>query len=267
MRRYRAVSRQDRGQFDCITFSAVTLLCPRPVVKIDSWVTCRPRLLRPPKGSAMRCSLLLIVSLLVTPVNHWAQSSEVAQASADVVPGAPEDDLPRAKPSYLIELVEFRFSEPPAATLSAEAVLQRLNQAAEEDSGVEVLQTFHLSAVVGQESRVQVERLTAITTGLTQSPIPSRAGQVQAPPIRSLQQVELGTSLTLKVLPAGEKLSVEVRYAASRIEGERPEDGPPDIVSFTIESQLSAVSGQQLLLGGANGGASSSYAALTVTEQ
>lgn len=71
----------------------------------------------------------------------------------------------------------------------------------------------------------------------------------------------------VKVQPAGQKLSVEVRYAASRIEGERPEDGPPDIVSFTIESQLSAASGQQLLLGGANGGASSTYAALTVTEQ
>lgn len=215
----------------------------------------------------MRCSLLLIVSLLVTPANVWAQNPDVTEASADVVPQTPEGDQPRAKPSYLIELVEFCFDEPPAAALSAEDVLRRLNQTAEEGSGVQVLQTFHLAAVAGQESRVQVERLTTITTGVTQSPIPSRTGQVQAPPIRSMQQVELGTSLTVKVQPAGEKLSVEVRYAVSRIQGERPADGPPDIVSFTIESQLSAASGQQLLLGGANGNSSSSYAALTVTEQ
>lgn len=215
----------------------------------------------------MRCSLLLVVSLLVMPVNLWAQSSEVTEASADVAPQTPEDDQPRAKPSYLIELVEFRFSEPPVAALSAEDLLQRLNPTAEEGSGLEVVQAFHLTAVAGQESRVQVQQLTAVTKGVSQSPIPSRTGQGQAPPIRSLQQVELGTSLTVKVQPVGEKLLVEVRYAASRIQGERPEDGPPDIVSFTIQSQLSVVSGQQLLLGGANGDSSSTYAALTVTEQ
>jgi|GEM_PF-2317381 len=212
----------------------------------------------------MRCLLLLIVSLLVAPANVWAQSSE---ASADVAPQARADDQPRPKPAYLIELVEFCFDEPPTAALSAKDVLQRLSQAAEEGSGVEVIQTFHLSAVAGQESRVQVERLTAIITGVSQSPIPSRTGQGQAPPIRSMQQVELGTSLTVKAQPADSKISIEVRYAASRIQGERPEDGPPDIVSFTIQSQLPVVSGQPVLLGSANGGSSSSYTALTVTEQ
>ncbi len=213
----------------------------------------------------MRFLLLLIVSLLITPATGLAQISEVTEASADVVPQAREDDQPRAKPSYLIELVEFRLHEPPAAALSAKEVLQRLKQAAEEGSGVEVIQTFHLTAVAGQESMAQVELLTAITTGVTQSPIPIRTGQ--ASPIRSMQQVELGTSLTVKAQPADSEISVAVRYAASRIQGERPEDGPPDIVSFTIQSQLSIVSGQQVLLGGANGGPSSSYAALTVTEQ
>ena len=212
----------------------------------------------------MRCLLLLIVSLLVTPANVWAQGSE---ASADVAPQAPGDDQPRAKPSYLIELVEFRFNEPPTAALPAEDLLQRLSQSAAEGSGVEVLQTFHLTAVAGQESMARVERLAAITTGVSQSPVSSRTGQGQAPPIRSMQQVELGTSLTVKVQPVDGKMSVEVRYAASRIQGARPEDGPPDIVSFTIGSQLSVDSGQPVLLGGANGGSTSSYAALTVTEQ
>ncbi len=213
----------------------------------------------------MRCLLLLFVSLLITPANVWAQSAEVTEASADVVPHAREDDQLRAKPSYLIELVEFRFHEPPAAALSAEDVLQRLNQAAEEGSGVEVIQTFHLTAVARQESLAQVERLTAITTGVSQSPIPSRTAENR--PIRNMKQVELGTSLTVKAQPADSEISVAVRYAASRIQGERPEDGPPDIVSFTIQSQLSVVSGQQVLLGGADGASSSSYTALTVTEQ
>src|SRR5690606_29446451 len=113
----------------------------------------RPCLLRRLRGFPVRYLLLLIVSLLIAPANVWAQGNEVTEASADVVPGAQEDDQPRAKPSYLIELVEFRFHEPPAAGLSAEDVLlQRLNRAAEEGSGVEVLQTFHLTASAGQKS-------------------------------------------------------------------------------------------------------------------
>ena len=66
--------------------------------------------------------------------------------------------------------------------------------------------------------------------------------------------------------PVDDKIRVSVRYAASRIQGERPEDGPPDIVSITLQSQLLVSPGNRVLLGGANG-ASSSYAAITVTEQ
>ena len=66
--------------------------------------------------------------------------------------------------------------------------------------------------------------------------------------------------------PVDDKIRVSVRYAASRIDGERPEDGPPDIVSFSLQSQLLVIPGQRVLLGGA-GGASASYAAIAVTEQ
>jgi hypothetical protein len=75
----------------------------------------------------------------------------------------------------------------------------------------------------------------------------------------------LGTTLTVTAEPADEKIRVSVRYAASRIQGDRPEDAPPDIVSFTLHSQLLVTPGQRVLLGGANG-KSASYTAITVTE-
>lgn len=209
----------------------------------------------------MRSRLLLIVALLVTPLSVFAQEPEAAEAPPAIAVQAPTDQQPLASPSYLIELVEFRFNEAPSASLTAEDILGRLRQPAA-GNGVEVIQTFHLLAVAGQESMAKVEVQTAVTSGVAYPQ--GRGGP--APPIRHLQQMKLGTTLTAKVQPVESKILVEVRYSASRIEGERPEDGPPDIVAFTLQSQLLIAPGQQTLLGGASG-TSSSYAVLSVTEQ
>ncbi len=210
----------------------------------------------------MRSPLLLITSLLLVPMSARAQDPVATEVSQDVeVQEAPTDQRPQAKTSYLIELVEFRLGEPPSPALTAEEILNWLSQSAE-DNEVEVTQAFHLLAVAGQESMVQVELQTAIITGIASTQ--GRGGQVS--PIRSVQQRSLGTTLTVMAQPANDQIQVSVRYAATRIAGERPEDGPPDIISFTLQSQLLVTPGQRVLLGGANG-ASSSYAAITVTEQ
>jgi hypothetical protein len=210
----------------------------------------------------MRYPLPLVVSLLLVPVSVCAQEPVAPEVSQDVeVQEAPTDPRPQPKKSYLIELVEFRLGEPPSPTLTAEEILDRLSQPAD-DNGVEVVQTFHLSAVAGQESMAQVQLQTAITTGVQH--VQARGGPV--PPVRSLRDMNLGTTLTVTAEPADDKIRVSVRYAASRIDGERPEDGPPDIVSFTLQSQLMVTPGQRVLLGGANG-ASSSYAAITIIER
>lgn len=209
----------------------------------------------------MRFPLLLLISLLM-PVSVRAQEPVATEAAQVVeVQEASTDQRPQANKSYLIELVEFRLGEPPSPTLTAEKILDRLSQSAE-DNGVEVIQAFHLSAVAGQESMAQVQLQTAITTGVQH--VQGRGGPIQ--PVRSLRDMSLGTTLTVTAEPADDKIRVSVRYSASRIDGERPEDGPPDIISFTLQSQLLVTPGKRVLLGGANG-ASSSYGALTVGER
>ena len=129
----------------------------------------------------MRSLLLLIVSLLLLPVGVRAQEPVATKVAQVVeVQEASTDHRPQANKSYLIELVEFRLGESPSSTLAAEEILDRLSQSAE-DNGVELIQTFHLSAIAGQESMAQVELQTAITTGVqfTQP----RGGPV--PPIRA----------------------------------------------------------------------------------
>ncbi len=139
----------------------------------------------------MRSPLLLVVSLLLVPVSIRAQEPVATEVSPDVeVQEAPTDQPPQVKKSYLIELVEFRLGDPPPPTLTAEEILDRLSQSAE-DNGVEVNQTFHLSAVAGQESMAQVQLQAAITTGVQH--VKGRGRPV--PPVRSLQDMSLGTTL------------------------------------------------------------------------
>ncbi len=208
----------------------------------------------------MRSQLLSIISLLIMPASGFSQRPPANEASSGVEVQAPTDERPRAKKCYLIELVEFQFNEVPSAALDAAEMLSRLRQAADDDR-VEVIQTFYVSALEGQQSTAEVGLQTSIVTGVTYPQ--ARTGQI--PPLRNLQQTQLGSTLRVKAEPADDEISVQVNYAVSRIRGERPEDGPPDIVSFTLQSQLLVVPGQRVLLGGANG-SSSNYAALTVTE-
>ena len=99
----------------------------------------------------MRSPLLLVVSLLLVPVSIRAQEPVATEVSPDVeVQGAPTDQPPQANKSYLIELVELRLGDPPSPTLTAEEILDRLSQSAGSD-GVEVNQTFHLSAVTAHQ--------------------------------------------------------------------------------------------------------------------
>lgn len=209
----------------------------------------------------MRLLLPLVVSLLMLPASVFSQEPAATVPSPAVVPQVSQNQKSKAKTSYLIELVEFRLGEAPTPGLTAEGILNRLNQSTK-DNGVQVLQTFHLSAMSGKESVARVMVQTALTIGVQFAM--GRGGP--GPAIRNLQQTELGTTLTVMAEPSDDKIAVIVSYAASRVQGERPEDGPPDIVSFTLQTQLLVAPGQRVLLGGANG-ASSSYAALTVTEQ
>jgi hypothetical protein len=209
----------------------------------------------------MRAPLLPVVSLLLLPASVFSQEVAAIDPAEVVAPQVGQNKETDAKQSYLVELVEFRLGDAPSAALSAEEILDRLNRSADDDS-VEVIQTFHLSAVAGHESMANVGLQAAITSGVQF--MQPRGGPI--PPIRNLEQVHLGTALMVTARPAGDKIRISVRYEASRIDGERPEDGPPDIVSITLQSQLLVTSGQRILLGGARG-APSSYATIIVTER
>lgn len=107
----------------------------------------------------MRSRFFLIAALLMTPTSVFAQPPEAAEVSQELTVEAPAGQRPSASQAYLVKLVEFRFSEAPSASLTAEDILGRLRQSAE-DNGVEVVQTFHLSAMAGHESRAEVDLRT-----------------------------------------------------------------------------------------------------------
>jgi hypothetical protein len=213
----------------------------------------------------MRCSPLLVISLLMPLVGAFAQESPQLENAPKPGPPISGDQKTVPNVTYQIELVEFRIGGGPEPGITPEEILERLAKRGEA-SNVEVIQTFHLSAIAGEESMARIGVLTSITTGVQNVPagFQGRAGPM--PTIRNMQQVELITSLRVVANPKGDKISARVSYSASRLEGEKPDDHSPDIASFTIESQILVNSGQRVLLGGTHSN-SSNYAAITVTQR
>lgn len=117
----------------------------------------------------MRSPLLLVVSLLLVSVSVFAQEPAATEPFPNVVPLASQDKASDTNIFYLIELVEFRLSGSRSPTLTAEEILDRLNQPAEDDE-VGVIQTFHLSAVARQESTAKAGRMAAIMVGVQSAP-------------------------------------------------------------------------------------------------
>ncbi len=225
----------------------------------------------------MRFALLWFVTLLAVPVSSLAQGLP-SGAPADRPPPADRrggqkpdpaaavsvERFPSARledqTSYLVELVEFRITNGPLSGLSADDLLQRLD-AADEDDGAEVIQSFHLYALAGQESTAKAGVMTAITQGVAYPQ--GRGGG--APPIRNRTTMSLGKSLTVVVEPAGDRVLLQFQYTNSRIDGEESEDGPPDIVETTIQTPLRIELGKRVLVGGGSG-SQASYVAITVSE-
>lgn len=177
----------------------------------------------------------------------------------------PGDQKTTPSVTYQIELVEFQLGDGPEPGITPEEILERLAQR-DEASNVEVIQTFQLSAIAGEESMAKIGVLTSITIGVQNLPaaLQGRAGPM--PTIRNMRDLELVSSLRVVASPKGEKISAKVIYSASRLQGEKPDDHSPDIGSFTIESQILVHSGQRVLLGGTHSN-SSNYAAITITQR
>lgn len=217
----------------------------------------------------MRFASLGFAALLAISANSMVHAPALAEGANEAIADPPSnvsvERTPNAPPGgktvYLIELVEFRLPGVPVAGITAADILARLDGAGGDD-GAEVIQTFHLSALAGQESTARVGLMTSVVMGVAYQ----QGRGVQVPPVRNMSQMSLGTTLTVIAGPDGDEVALKLNYSSSRILGDAPEDSPPDIVDTTVEMPLRVSLGKRVLAGGGSG-KQASYIAVTVTER
>lgn len=182
----------------------------------------------------------------------------LAQQQTENVGQSPQGELR----VYTVRVTEFRVNAELSAELSAADVLKSLHQL-QENGKVELFESVCLSALESQRARAQFGRRVTMVSGVTSG----RPG----PPVRSYSQSQVGTLLEALVESEGEKLTLQVQYEASHVEpggSDEPEDyRPPDIGTISVETTLSLVPGQPVLLAGARQKSRSSFLLVVVERE
>ena len=146
---------------------------------------------------------------------------------------------------YSIRMSEFRLDAPAGSEVSNKEILEQILDRANRDK-VEEIETLRLTAMDGIQTMVQFGRRLAMTVG-------SSGARPGRPPVRQKQMVSIGTIVQLTAKSSGEdSCNLELRYEASRPDGEPKEDEPPEIVNSRIGGSYEAKVGEPVLLGGTN---------------
>lgn len=189
----------------------------------------------------MRFTYLLVASLLasvasVTPVE--------GQDSKGTAKHPPTDRIPTSSDrSFSIEVIEFQIDAISGADLSVEELVASFDQMKREGA-LKRVEKIRLSVLEHRQSSVNFSKLVAIVTG-------SHATAPGRPPVRSMRDIEIGTMTEAIVVAREEKrVSVDLAYRSSRLDGEGTDDSPPVVVTVNIETSQVLELGKPMLLAG-----------------
>jgi len=214
----------------------------------------------------MRRSTVVLMCLLVTCFG------DLSRAQDDAVPPAPSSG-PASRYStengaaslnlYSIEITEMQFDSADVLDLTSAQIVERF-QSMKKDGVVKRAETLRFSAQEQRACLVKHGKLTSLTTGTMTTPArsPVQASQV----MRQTSRVEVGTHAELIITPADTgRVSIDILYESSRLDGEATDGGQPDIVSSKIETSLVVELGKTMVIYGASA-EPNVFLLLTVTE-
>ena len=171
----------------------------------------------------IRLSIIACVAtcLLVSPA--WSQKNEPAERA-----------------TYDVTLTEFQMKSGQEPEISFKEIIDAFHDRENRDNLI-LVETLRLTLQADLECTAQFSRQVTVTEGIVRNP---RGVQ------RRTKTVKLGTMAQIRVTPEDDKLTLRLRYTASRLGGEIPEDSPPDMLNSTYETTIAVQRGKPALVGG-----------------
>jgi len=206
--------------------------------------------------------LVIVIALSITQSNCiFAQTQDeqlavIAKTTAEKTTAESKEKTSSKSKSwerYLVTVAEYRLKDIGPSELTTEGITAAIKE--QKASPVEAVM---LSATEGNESKVSIGRTVTVTTGKTTARERSSS--------RNTQRVELGTILSVKIMPDGDQVKAELSFTASRHLGEGTDDSPPEIVSAEIDTAQLFDLGQPTLIAASTGNGSY-YVLLTITRR
>jgi hypothetical protein len=165
----------------------------------------------------MRAALILIFAVVFVSTPAVAQEKQ-----------SPKDSDAKPLQSYIVEITEVHLSAEAAQGLKVNELarsLERLTQ----DGHVDLVEKVRLSVLARHESIAQFGLQTAITQGT----VATREGLQ-----RNTMMVHVGTMVQVSAEPHHEDVLLKLKFEASRLGKEIPEDHAPDIETVSFSSEL-----------------------------
>jgi hypothetical protein len=194
----------------------------------------------------MRFSTVLFLGSIMATSFCFAQEDKNSQAVTNKSSGLGN--------AYIVQLTEFRMKKSSDVQLSSIEILKSFDQL-RDNGDIEIIETIRLSALPTYESMMQIGKKATVTVGVMNVP-----GRPQA---RQMQQEMIGTMVRLTAEPCDGKTLLKLSYEASRFEGERSNDSPPDTKTFQINTTLLLDRSKTTLVGGTSA-ESSTFLAVSI---
>ncbi|WP_372722937.1 hypothetical protein [Novipirellula sp.] len=123
---------------------------------------------------------------------------------------------------YLVELSEYKLEQSIPTGLGEGEVVDAILK-----SGTKPVETIRLTAMSETESMIQVGRRVALTTGTM-----TRGGVTT----RQTKDIEIGTILRIQIKQHAKGAIADIDYSTSRLDGDRTDDSPSDVLTNTMQS-------------------------------
>lgn len=177
----------------------------------------------------MRAALISLFAVVLAPTLAIAQEIQ-----------SPKDSDAKPLQTYVVEIAEIHLSGEAAQRLKAKEIAQSLEQLTK-DGHVELREKVRLSVLAHHESSVLFGRQTAVTQGT----VTTREGRQ-----RNMTSINLGTTLQVSAEPHHEDVLLKLKYQASRLGKEIPEDHAPDMDTVRFTSELALRPGKPVVVAG-----------------
>jgi hypothetical protein len=151
-----------------------------------------------------------------------------------------QEDKPAEVPTYDVTLTEFQLKSGHDPELSFADIIRDFQDREKKDN-ITLAETVRLTLQANFECTVRFGKQVQVTKGIINNP---RGVQ------RVTQTMQVGTMAQIRVTPEDGKLILKLRYTASRLGDEAPEDAPPDVLSSTYNATVAVEPGKPALVGG-----------------